>query len=92
MFRDAIFKTLEGEARKLKLVIVGKQEFRGNLLLHSLDKIGRRLQIQRHYNSAAEQAPVERRNPFRAILAPEEHAVAMSDLAGLEFTSKLKGD
>src|SRR5262245_12826061 len=91
MFGNLILKSAECKTRKLESrLIVGKQEFCGDLLLHALDKIRRRLQVERHYNSAAQQTSIERRDPFRTILGPEEHSVADADLTRFKFTSKLK--
>src|ERR1043165_2492807 len=89
MSHDVIFKSAKCQARDRNLCLFGEQELRGNLLLHTLDKIRRRFEIEWHYNSAAEQTAVERRDPFRTILAPEEHAIAGADPTRFEFASKL---
>jgi hypothetical protein len=54
-------------------------EFSGDILLYAPREIERPRIVQRHRNGAAKNASTERRNPFRAVWAPDQDAIAFHD-------------
>src|ERR1044071_1180602 len=81
----------ESQLRKIELRLrLREQQLRGDLLLHTRDKIRRRFQIERNHNDAAQQTTVEARDPLRPVLTPEEHPIASDDFSLFKLTRELK--
>ena len=57
----------------------------------AIDEIWRALFVQGDYNRAAQQTTEESRDPFGAVLAPENDSVAFTYAAQFKLARELKG-
>ena len=51
---------------------------------HPMGKLGIAISIERHHQNTAKDAAVERRDPFSAVLGPENNAIARANVLLLE--------
>ena len=59
---------------------VAHGELRLDIRGHARSEIGAAVGIERNHENAAQDAAVERGNPFGAVLGPQDHAVAGADV------------
>jgi hypothetical protein len=73
-----------------RLLIAEQKQFGLDLSLRAIDEIGALGLIQRDHDCATQQTTEERRDPFGAVLAPENNAIALAYAARFELARELK--
>jgi hypothetical protein len=96
MTLDDFDKLIEAQRRlaffEMARLLFAEQKQPGlDLSPRAIDEIGRALFVQRNSDRSAQQTTEIRRDPFRAILAPENDAVAFDYAARFKLARELTG-
>src|SRR6266550_7169006 len=96
MVRNQRTKFLECDNRKVQIRWRARQRIKErelclDLRLHAGDESRIALQVKRDNDGAAQQTTKETRDPFRAVLRPQQDTISFLDPARFQLARELKG-